>query len=375
MLDKAATATQLLPSISISTVDENLVGSSLESNAPTPSTEDSSILSSSSQSNSSKKNNLLKFNLATNNISNYTPNLISPRRLGRKCLSRINLNMYSANINNNPEQSVQTSNNFSDEANTKPSLLAIGLGGGGIRNFKKKSFNQLNLLNKFSKPEAESNDLRPKLNNMHALSVMNLDKCFNKMGFDVIESKSNAKQFSPQLNAQSFLHKSNLSSSTYLLNKNLLFKSNLNLDENENSNNVNKNGLFYLKSSNLNLFKSSNSLNALDLELLDSVSVGSFDRKSLYSNCANSECELNDYYLCGLIESSGYFSRSAANLFQNTDKLDNDNNLNKSASNNLGDHLIDTSGNSSCNNNNYNQQLVNSKIDKKQNLLNWLQKI
>jgi hypothetical protein len=52
------------------------------------------------------------------------------------------------------------------------------------------------------------------------------------------------------------------------------------------------------------LFKSSNSLNALDLELLDSVSVGSFDRQSFNSCGANSELDLS-YNNCGRFRSSG----------------------------------------------------------------------
>lgn len=42
--------------------------------------------------------------------------------------------------------------------------------------------------------------------------------------------------------------------------------------------------LYYMKSSNLSLFKSTNSLNALDV---DNISLGSIDRHSLYSNCSD----------------------------------------------------------------------------------------
>lgn len=65
---------------------------------------------------------------------------------------------------------------------------------------------------------------------------------------------------------------------------------------------ANKPNRLYFKSSNFNLYnnKSSTSLNALlDLEMFDSVSLNSFDRYSLYSQCCASECDLSAYYLIG----------------------------------------------------------------------------
>jgi len=89
---------------------------------------------------------------------------------------------------------------------------------------------------------------------------------------------------------------------------------------NLNTHNQKLNKLYYFKSSNVNLNNNNNtspdkllkrnstSLNALlDLDMWESVSIGSFDRHSFYSQCANSECDLSN--LC-LIEST-------SNLFLN----------------------------------------------------------
>lgn len=65
---------------------------------------------------------------------------------------------------------------------------------------------------------------------------------------------------------------------------------------------LNANTMINPSSSHLNLFKSSNSLNALDLDLMESVSVGSFDRLSLYScGGVNSESDLNQCFLVEMI--------------------------------------------------------------------------
>lgn len=85
------------------------------------------------------------------------------------------------------------------------------------------------------------------------------------------------------------------------------------------------NSYYFLKASNLNIFKSSNSLNALDLELYDSVSVGSFDRQSFYSTCPNSECDLNSCFIVEqkLIETNSNLSNDKLHLIEESLKLNN----------------------------------------------------
>ena len=59
--------------------------------------------------------------------------------------------------------------------------------------------------------------------------------------------------------------------------------------------------------------------------MLDSVSIGSFDRQSFYSQCVNSECDLSD--LC-LIESTN-------NLFLKNNNKNKSKLLSLNSSNNL----------------------------------------
>ena len=159
------------------------------------------------------------------------------RRLNRKCLSRINLNMYQMNLSNENDNS--SSNMNVDKQKLIDTMT--------YNNLRKKSYNNLSLLNASSSIFGASGTT---CENMGATS-------------------------------------SRLSN----------HKSNININNINNSNSSNKLSSFLcLKSSNLNLYKSSNSLNALDLELLDSVSVGSFDRQSLYS-LTHSEYELGNFYV------------------------------------------------------------------------------
>ncbi|RNA23210.1 hypothetical protein BpHYR1_006343 [Brachionus plicatilis] len=50
-----------------------------------------------------------------------------------------------------------------------------------------------------------------------------------------------------------------------------------------------------LRASNSNLYKSSSSLNALDLEMVDTFSIGSFDRYSFYSLYSTNDLESKDF--------------------------------------------------------------------------------
>jgi hypothetical protein len=143
-----------------------------------------------------------------NNNNQYISIYSSSRRLARKCLSRINLNVNNNNNNKSPNQ-------------------------------------QLDIIN----------------NNCSSISIMNLNTT-------TTTTTTNQK-----------------------LNRLYYFKSsNLKVNNNDNSSDGKKKKC------------SSTSLNALlDLDMLDSVSIGSFDRQSFYSQCVNSECDLSD--LC-LIEST-----------------------------------------------------------------------
>lgn len=118
----------------------------------------------------------------------------------------------------------------------------------------------------------------------------NYRKCLSRLNLNEIRPdikfpQSNTKElnFTTKLKKKSLYQ---LNNSSLCLNSDLKNKSSICLD-NENKNLMpyfNSNSKYlHLKASNSNLYKSSNSLNALDLEIVDTFSIGSFDRYSFYS--------------------------------------------------------------------------------------------
>lgn len=125
---------------------------------------------------------------------------------------------------------------------------------------------------------------------------MNLENCVDNMGLE----KSSTGIYSSRRNLLINKSYSNLSNNLLSAGRKMP-TSQLMSNNNNNSNKMSCAMLVNSSSSHLNLYKSSNSLNALDLDLMESVSVGSFDRLSLYScGGANSECDLNQ--CCYLVE-------------------------------------------------------------------------
>jgi hypothetical protein len=199
----------------------------------------------------SLKNNA--FDNKSSSIYSTTTNLYPIRHLNRKCLSRVNLNLYQ-----HQKHQQQSTNN--DES------AAVVL--------KKK-------------PTTTTTNFaaRTKTKPNSSVSIMNLDRLTTTM--------TNKSTNSSELNANNDQTFHTSSSSNHLLTTPMYQQ------PPSSASSAQFAGYLRTAISNRNLFKSSTSLNALDLELLESVSVGSFDRESLYSFYANSECccELSNYCL------------------------------------------------------------------------------
>ena len=216
------------------------------------------------------------------------------RRLNRKCLSRINLNLYQQQPlimhpqSSNAKQAADSSKKMykkSDQATkNKVKTLNHSQTSNEIESscsLKPSKTSNLEAFNRMTKPYSSS-------------SIMNLERLHNDAhrdasltadnGVNVPSSTSSNQILSPNVN-------------DFVLSSQFRKGSNLYINYSGNDALSSGYGLGYLRSSKINLYKSSTSLNALDLELLDSVSVGSFDRESIYSNYANSECELSSYCL------------------------------------------------------------------------------
>ena len=244
-----------------------------------------------------------------------------PRRLNRKCLSRINLNLYQQqplilqpphnnNSNNDPSKKMFKKNADSASNKTKSKTLNHSLTSNEIDlscSLKTSTTSNLEAFNRMTKPYSSS-------------SIMNLEKVtdaahlVNGTGAVAVPSSTSSNQilsppphhvndFAPLSHHGQFRKGSNMY---------------INFSGNDGGGGAALSaggyGLGYLRSSNMNLYKSSTSLNALDLELLDSVSVGSFDRESIYSNYANSECELSNYCLYDPVQF--YVHPASQNQFQ-----------------------------------------------------------
>lgn len=203
------------------------------------------------------KKNLLDFNSSLTNSEildkSFVCSALGNRRSGsnRKCLSRLNLSIY------NQATPILVTKTTNESTNSKPNQSTCLLApSNSFRCLKKKSFNQLNQL----------------LNNTTANNKNVLQQSLLK---DSNLVKTNEKWSNYISNLEIDKTGSNFKGSSSLLNR--------------------QSSIVYplLKSSNLNLFKSSNSLNALDLELVDSISISSYDRLSFYSLYANSDYELS----------------------------------------------------------------------------------
>lgn len=120
-------------------------------------------------------------------------------------------------------------------------------------------------------------------NQRKCLSRLNLNEIKNELKI----SRSYVKEFNTPLKPK-FLPKMN--GSSLLLSSDPKNKSSQCLDEKKNFLNFNRKFL-QLSASNSNFFKSSNSLNALDLDVVETFSIGSLDRCSFYS--FNSTKDLN----------------------------------------------------------------------------------
>lgn len=216
----------------------------------------------------------------TDNVSLATsPNLFKCKsmlnidrslRITKLTLNSLNPSNLSNNLNNRADSNLNTTTSENDaKFNIFKNLLQINMNTNLLtatsknlicsssRKLARKCLSRLNLNNKLNK---DFSDLS--LQQASSVSIMNLDKFNNQAN---------------KLNT-------NPSTNRYL----------------------------YFKSSQANLYdKSSTSLNALlDLDMFESVSISSFDRLSLYSECcANSVCDLNTYYL---IESTQDLAASTA---------------------------------------------------------------
>lgn len=221
----------------------------------------------STRENDRYKQNLLQFN---NQNSSKLPNAADFIRHNqtqpsnyRKCLSRVNLNLYQMSTPTNNNNNDKLSQESALKPHTNPKIIKL---------------NQTN-----------ARGLKVRNFPINAVSIMNLEHCVDNLGLE-----SDGLKITIANNSRRNL---------------LLNKSHTNLSQNFSLGSMSKkaqnnNNNMLINGSNLNLFKSSNSLNALDLELMESVSVGSFDRLSLYSCGANSESDLNQYFFVDTVDNT-----------------------------------------------------------------------
>ena len=143
--------------------------------------------------------------------------------------------------------------------------------------------NQLSLLSSTNLVFSSSRRLSRK-----CLSRINLNLLNSNKTFDYLQSPHNQHQHQHQATSMSIMN----------LDKYLKSPHN-NSYYTDNENKLQSNRLYYFKSSEMNLSTSLNAL--LDLDMLDSVSIGSFDRHSLYSLCGPvmSDCDLSAICLFG----------------------------------------------------------------------------
>ena len=215
-----------------------------------------------------------------------------PRRLNRKCLSRINLNLYQQQplvfqppVGSKADSSKKMFKKAEQPKNNKVKATALNHSQTSNEidsscSLKPSKTSNLEAFNRMTKPYSSSSIMNLERVSPDTLTTLN-------SGAGAVPSSTSTNQILSPSHANDFV----LSSNPFRKGSNMY----VNFLGNESSSAGY--GLGYLRSSNMNLYKSSTSLNALDLELLDSVSVGSFDRESIYSNYANSECELSNYCL------------------------------------------------------------------------------
>lgn len=154
---------------------------------------------------------------------------------------------------------------------------------------------------------------------------MNLENCVDNMGLEKIHATVHSSRRNLLIN-KSYSNLSGNLLGALAARKPLgqgqlgvANKINNSTNSGNNSNNISC-MLVNSSSSHLNLYKSSNSLNALDLDLMESVSVGSFDRLSLYScGGATSECDLNQCFLVEMIDDNDDFNNNDNNIEQQQD--------------------------------------------------------
>jgi hypothetical protein len=139
-------------------------------------------------------------------------------------------------------------------------------------------------------------------------------KCLSRINLNLLNSN---KTFDNNHN-----HNNNQAASMSIMNLDKYLMNDSHNNENNISNTNNKSQstrLYYFKSSQMNLSTSLNAL--LDLDMLDSVSIGSFDRHSLYSLCDGagmSDCDLSE--IC-LIESTNDLFNSSKNITTSNNTL------------------------------------------------------
>jgi hypothetical protein len=231
------------------------------------------------------RKNLMSFNNKANNNqnNNNSSNVVSRRNFNyRKCLSRINLNLYN--------QQAQLLLPVDDEYTNR-----MGSNQANLEFVRKRSSN----LPLRATPMVGSIGLK---NGQTSISIMNLENM-------ALTSDTNSNNNESMLLAgrRNFKLKplagTDRTVGRVLANKSVTNLANLSAQQ---SATFGGGGMFNCRnlavnqhtcpqsSSSTNLFKSSTSLNALDLDLMDSVSVGSFDRFSFYSFGANSESDLTN---------------------------------------------------------------------------------